>query len=251
MNNWDRISSEISVGHRFLERAGLRVLPGSLVKRQPPEPDLRCTLVTGEELALELVEVCNSRNARFMFSAKPIHEALMAAYAALPQIVYDRFAARYACRPLSFYFRSDASRALIQSNLPALLIELVDAPVFEEEFRDFSPQVARVVERVCFRGKLIDHTRVNFNIGGCFDPSVPTKALEANLAKRYITNCPIDLVAHFGAMAWSEEGDYREHIMAILEQFGLGPFRRFWLLDWEGVALVYPELQNSDQVQVT
>ena len=49
---------ELIVFRKFAERSGLAVVAGSIVKRCPPEPDILCTLASGESIAFELAEAC-------------------------------------------------------------------------------------------------------------------------------------------------------------------------------------------------
>lgn len=50
----------MEVFHRFVQAAQLPILPNSVEKRPPPEPDLRCVCVAGGSVAFELVELCDS-----------------------------------------------------------------------------------------------------------------------------------------------------------------------------------------------
>ena len=48
---------ELGIFERFARAAGLRVEPGTVEKRPPPEPDILCSVVGGARIAFELVEI--------------------------------------------------------------------------------------------------------------------------------------------------------------------------------------------------
>lgn len=237
----DQSRDEIGTFSHFVEVAGLPVLPATIEKRFPPEPDVRCRLETGGSVAFELVEICNPANARFMFSAQRIHNAIMDAYNGLEASSRESFERCFVNRPLSFYFRPESSVVRIKNILPALLMELLSATPTGDEFVSFSPTVAGAVTKVRFAGRLNDPGAVNFNLGGSFDPTVPMVAISSKLSKTYQTDCPIELLAHFGGLAWGQDRLYQDVLVKLLRERGLGPFRRVWVLDWEGIALVFPD----------
>ena len=67
----ERIEEELRTFRHFVQVARLPVVPESIEKRYPPEPDMRCRLSHGEEVAFELVEICNPVNARFFGLCRP------------------------------------------------------------------------------------------------------------------------------------------------------------------------------------
>ena len=244
----DQAETELSVFEYFANHptSELGIVTGSVEKRLPPEPDLRCRLTAGETVAFELIEICNPKNARFMFNAKPIHNALLTAYFALSTEVRATFDDRYTNRPLRCYFKSEASMQAITGSLSVLLTELAKAPYFEEEFAGFSKAVRRIVAKVCLGGKLNDLDQVNFNLGGYFDPEIPIDALEVKLKRRYVTEHPIELLAHFGGLAWGCDPEFTERVTALIQEQGPGPFRRVWLMDWNEIRLVYTSVARNE-----
>ena len=51
-------ATELAVFLKFIGMSELEVTPGSATKRAPPEPDILCSLASGESLAFELAEAC-------------------------------------------------------------------------------------------------------------------------------------------------------------------------------------------------
>ena len=122
-----------------------------------------------------------------------------------------------------------------------MLTELTTTPEIDDEFIAFSPPVSKIVVKVRLRGRLNDPDAVNFNIGDHFDPTVPVDAISAKLTKKYQSDCPVELLAHFGAFAVGNDCSYRQPVLQLLQERGLGPFRRVWLLEWDGIGLVFPD----------
>lgn len=241
----EQSETELAVFHHFIEIARLAVLPDSIEKRQPPEPDVRCRTMQGEAVAFELLEVCNFHNARSIFRGHQIHASLMAAYEALPLGTRKVFDQLFTSRPLSFLFRPDASAISIRNVLPSLLTEITTTQEIDDEFVVFSAPVSKIVVKVQLRGRLNDPDAVNFNIGGHFDPTVPVDAISAKLTKKYQSDCPVELLAHFGAFALRNDQSYRQLVLQLLKERGLGPFRRVWLLEGDGIGLVFPDPSDS------
>jgi hypothetical protein len=234
--------SELRTFREFVEIARLPIVMESIVKRDPPEPDVLCRFRDGEVRAFELVEICNPQNAHFMYSATEKHGLIVSAYLGLPLQIRQAFDVRFIDVPLSFRFRRDASMSYLRQALPRVLTELASVPSRQDEYTQFSAKAAGAVTSVRERGKLNDPGQVNFNIGGQYDPVVSLDAVEAKLHKTYTARCPIELIAHFGPNAWGGDRSYREGVLVLLERCGLGPFRRIWIQDWQGIGLVVPAL---------
>ena len=226
----------------FVQVARLPVVPESIEKRYPPEPDMRCRLSHGEEVAFELVEICNSVNARFSGSANHIHGLVMSAYRSLSPSARKAFDDRFINVPLSFSFRPAASLSAIRNALPSLLGDLVSAPEGDGGYKGLSPAARAVVLSIRNVGRADNPGNVNFNIGTSFDPTVSLKAVAAKLSKKYESDSPIELLAYFGPHAWGHDTSHRDVLSQIIEATGLGPFRRIWMLDWDGIAKVIPDL---------
>ena len=221
----------------FIQVARLPVIPESIEKRYPPEPDVHCRLSHGEQVAFELVEICNPVNARFAGSVENIYGLTMSAYHSLPPSVRKAFDHRFINVPLSFSFRPAASLSAIRNALPSLLTELVSAPEGDVGYDGLSAAVRAVVLSVRNVGRVDNADNVNFNIGTNFDPTVSLKAVTAKLSRKYKSDSPMELLAYFGAHAWCHDTSHRDVLSQIVEATGLGPFRRIWMLDWDVIAL--------------
>ena len=222
--------AELTVFRRFTKATDLPIATDSIEKRDPPEPDILCSLHTGERVAFELVEICNSTNCRFMFLAPKIHEAIMAAYDNLPCDFRAVFDQRFLPQPLSFYFKEEASLNQIKNAIPLLLTELISASPLNDEFVLFSQPVKRVLISTRMAGRMNNFDAVNFNIAGQVDPLIPLEGISAKLSKQYHTDCPVELVAHFGEFTSGINPMFNDDLVKLLNDCGLGQFRRIWIL---------------------
>lgn len=214
----------------------------SIQKREPPEPDVLCQYTDGQWVAFELVEICNRRNARFMGSSHLAYAHTTFAYQALPPEHRQRFDERFIDVPLSFHVRPEASMNALRKALPSLLVELISATRDEisYEYGPLSAAVQGAIGKVREGGKHVSPGEVNFNIGGSFDPVIPLDAIAAKLSKRYAARGPVELLAHFGALAWGQDKAYQQRIHDLFANRGLGQFRRVWVMDWNGISLTFP-----------
>ena len=241
----ERIGEELRVFRHFVQVARLPVIPESIEKRYPPEPDVHCRLSHGEQVAFELVEICNPVNARFWGSVENIYGLAMSAYRSLPPPVRKAFDHRFINVPLSFSFRPTASLSAIRNTLPSLLTELVSASEGDVGYDGLSATVRAVVLSVRRVGRVDNTDNVNFNIGTNFDPKVSLQTVAVKLSRKYKSDSPMELLAYFGAHAWGRDTSHRDVLSQIIETTGLGAFRRIWMLDWDGIAKVIPDLPTT------
>jgi hypothetical protein len=236
-----RDAGEIQVFRVFSERSRLGIVQKSIEKRPPPEPDILCCLENGEEIAFELVEVCNPRNARWFGSAASISRDLEQTYRTLPQESYVRFTERFASKPLSFDFAMDASLNRIRVMLPRAFEELLTQPENNDEFRTFSKAVQKVLISVRLAGRVETPGCPSFNVAGVFVPDVEVvDTVRSKLARKYETPYPIELLAYFGGRACSQDPSWKVPLQTFLKSHGFGPFRRVWVLGWDDISFVDP-----------
>ena len=240
MSNAGSISKEAQIFEALAAIAGIGVTANTIQKRQPPEPDILCRLTDGTTRAFELTEICNPRNAAFMGSAQKLSDMIEDAYRSLPPETRTRFDSKFADRPLSFHFRDGASLSRIRSGITAVLTDLLGATERGGSYLEFrSPKAAGIVSQVRFAGRLNQLGAFNFNIGGFFDPSAQVvDGVAAKLSKKYVSDYPIDLLAHFGGYA-VETTDFEEPLRALLAA-GPGPFSRIFVLGQEKNLFQYP-----------
>jgi hypothetical protein len=239
-----RDEDEVRAFHNFVVQARLLVIPESIQKRDPPEPDILCRMKNGEQLAFEIVEICHRQNSAFLAGAFPLGDLIEKSYQDLPTEIKTRSDERFANRPLSFEFRSEASRNQIGAKLPGILSELADQPSNKDEDWVFSNAARKVLLSVRHRGRVDTAGRPYFNLAGSFTPDVVVvETVMSKLRKTYATPHPIELVAYFGGFAWGDSRDWIQPLQNALDAAGLGPFRRIWVLGWSKIEFVLPSLE--------
>ena len=62
----DRTELELMVFAEFRERSGLRIVPASVAKRNPPEPDIFCEIEGRGGVAFELAALRDQKSAKIM-----------------------------------------------------------------------------------------------------------------------------------------------------------------------------------------
>lgn len=234
---------------RLVELASLPLDTESVESRFPPEPDIRVRGRNGEFISFEVTEICNSKNSQFLFTAPTIASIIETAIERLPDQSRQKFYQRFTNHPLQFTFRRDASISKIQGSISWVLNELIEMEEIDSTFSSFvTKRAISIISYVKSAGKLCNHDGINFSIGGCFDSCAPViESIEAKLSKCYETELPIELLAYYGAHAYPCDSDnWRATLERILDERGLGPFQRIWIMDWNEVSFVYPHSIQKD-----
>ena len=223
---------EIRAFRHFLQKADINIDPDSIVKRQPPEPDILCRLADGSRLAFELVELVNRKNVAGFEAAPPLASLVERAYQELPRDFRNSFDAKFCNRALSFAFRTDVTRNQITPKLPRILRELATQSSLTDDLWKFSAPVMRVLSRVSFRGRVDTPGRPSFNIAMWLDNiDVVTELVLSKTLKSYKAADPIELLAYFGHLSvGSRSRGWKGPLRNALLSNGLGPFRRIWVM---------------------
>ena len=213
--------------------AGLPIDPSSVEKRDPPEPDILCSTVSGQEFAFELTELVNhdmmSRNARQGDCQEFLENALICLSPVDQQAVRERLHNADIC----FCIRAGARTNQIRLCLHEILSDLLDLPrSFVGEITAFSsPNVRRVLQSVdVLRGEFQGPCFSVENLGGVGDPA--TGILRAKLQKRYVTTASIDLVAYLDRAGTLPDAYWRRPLSELfVDPTVLGPFARIWIFN--------------------
>ena len=67
---------EINIFKKFAKLSPYSINPKSIVKKEPPEPDISCSLSDGSIIAFELVEIIDKNYARLLYAPFRLKEAL-------------------------------------------------------------------------------------------------------------------------------------------------------------------------------
>jgi hypothetical protein len=236
---------EIRVFRTFATEANLGIIPASIEKRHPPEPDILCRLTDGSKLAFELVEIVDPKNAAFLGSAPRLAALIEKAYQDMPHNLRLRFDSKFVNSTLSFEFQMGASRNLIEARLPSIMAELANQPSGNDREWVFSSRVSKILVSVRRRGRVEVSGRPSFNLAGEFahDDLVVERVL-AKISKTFRTDYPVELLAYFDVLGWNKPIGWIEPLRAALVSVGLGPFRRVWIVEQSRIDFVFPQVAS-------
>jgi hypothetical protein len=225
--------SERALFKLFADAVELPITPCSIESRNPPEPDIRCTLGDARPQCFELVEIIDSDLAKAVgiqlkFQDRLATDALARQIKGLSDAL------------VFVSFSRSSTNAQKQQASDVLLNLLQQLP---NGFRgDIDPAVdARlgVVRRLRLtRGDFVGPV---FQIDGATfitDPIV--ERIQEKFAKKYTTDAPIDLLVYYQmhptVRAENELPGLGDYVRANLES---SPFSRVWVFDADNRRLLY------------
>jgi hypothetical protein len=227
---------ELKIFERFARAADLGVVPGTVERRLPPEPDVAC-LVDGQRIAFELVEIIDRDFAartygqlrlkslfERMSDSEPWRRRLAAVLGnALVHITFQ---------DLAF----DAKRTAI----PAVLDYLAQLdPLFQGELRP--PVLASAVRSL--RVARLEATGPFFDVdavGSLCDPTV--ESVRAKCAKHYEAQCGIELLAYYELQPELPDQIWRPSLEKLLhEQWRTCAFQKVWVYDCAADAVRFAQ----------
>jgi transcriptional regulator with XRE-family HTH domain len=231
-------TAEIGIFARFAAAAALGVRRESIVKRLPPEPDLRCVTRHGA-LAFELVQLVEEDIAQADAARLALKTQLLAAWTAT---------ASAAMADASIYvdFREDTTVRARKAAVAPIIQALRDLPsgtTGDVPIRRTSP-LAPVVRRLLVsRRPHLSGPIFGVREGGPF-ANPPIQSVEAHFRTRYTADVPIELLVYYAvqpviAQTWA----HPELLAFITTELAGSPFRRVWIYDLasDSVLFVYPE----------
>jgi hypothetical protein len=230
---------EVDIFKRFVTVCPLKILPESIEKRQPPEPDIRCTSRAGDVLAFELVEIIDQDLARKVSDQLRLVQELGAAYEVLPERDAAEVRAALGNAAVMLTFADDSSirtrRAAIRSSLEALK----GVPPKFEGAMDLK---RGILERIYVaRGDFIGPS-FDVDAGGAVgDPTVAR--IQGKFEKPYKVDVPLELLAHFELHPMFPDDVWMPKVRDLVPRaLTASPFRRVWIFDGEreSIRFVYP-----------
>jgi hypothetical protein len=239
---------ELKVFAAFAEVAKLRIIPNTIQKRDPPEPDISCELEGEGPVAFELVEVIDSRLAADVGERIRVQESLRRA-SRDPGAGLESFGDAL----IFVRFHRNAGVVTRESSIAALFGFLKELPLGFAGDVDV-PTAARLWRSV----KALRVTRGNFPPGPHFqveagrwlkDPIV--ECLRNKLKKRYETDDSIELLVYYD---FHPSGLAETYIPAVREYVGANiigsPFTRVWVYATDAKTVLYESARTSNQPAV-
>jgi len=237
MSQQDQGDQELQVFDAFLTARGITAAPGSVTKRNPPEPDLLFRQSDGSVVAYELVELLDEDWARTMGGRAGLERALRDHLEALPATVAARFKAKYGDADLSLFFSERTSSNQRRQLIPRIFEKLLDLPdrhtgsVFERD-----PAFAGMLRSIWIgRRPALPGPLFNPDASAWVgDPTVPAigKKFRKAFATAYVTPHPMELLAYIDGNPMFPESVWRPALEELVDsQVDRLPFRRVWVFD--------------------
>ena len=184
---------EIKIFSRFAKSCGLLIRRDSIEKRNPPEPDIRCTLTDEGPVAFEMVELIHNDFAALASDAARESSLFCRAYKGLP--VVQQEALKNSCgNALVHVTFCDVPSAEKRKAIPHILSWLRARRFFfgsatPEEYPSLSKTVRKItVWRGDFNGPCFDTEAV----GVFADPSLDS--VQKKFTKDYDSDCPREIL---------------------------------------------------------
>ncbi len=240
--NVNQDSAELVTFRRFAEVCPIAIEEESIVKRQPPEPDISCQLAgSGETVAFELVQIIDEGWARLTSAQFRDGDSLRTEYDATTGILRRALDDRLANALVYVRFRRELSSRERRAAIPDILRELAKLPAaYVGDWKPDSgtPLFGKVrsirVSRGDFQGPEFDVEAVS-SIG---DPTVDR--VRAKWQKSYTTRHPIELLAYYELQPLAPEVFWLSRLTSFVEQnWTTAPFRRVWLFDVGARTIAY------------
>jgi hypothetical protein len=226
--------SERALFKLFAETVELSIAPGSIESRNPPEPDIRCTLGDAAPRCFELVEIIDSDLAKAVGIQLKFQNRLAdAALARQINGLSDALVFVSFSRSSTNTQKQQACDVLpnVLEQLPDGLLGNIDPAVHAS--------LAGVVRKLRLtRGDFVGPV---FQVDGATFISDPIiERIQEKFAKRYTTDAPIDLLAyhqmhptHRAEYELPGVGDY------VCANLASSPFSRVWVFDADNRRLLY------------
>ncbi len=227
---------EVEIFRRFAAASPLGVVPASIEKRPPPEPDILCDTGIQGRIAFELVEIIDEDLAKQHTDKLNLWRQLQAAYEGLAEPARSQVGARLGNALVHIVFARDASIAARRRAIPRVLqsLETVDRG-FEGEY---APGLDSVQSIRVFRGRF-NGPCFDVDAGGAFCNPIIDR-LRQKFGKTYKTGVPIELLAHHELHHMPPEGLWLPAVQDFVQSRLAGSqFRRVWIYDAHESAIRY------------
>jgi hypothetical protein len=230
---------ETAIVARFAAICPLLIVPESIAKREPPEPDILCQTAGRSVIALELVEVIDADFARKMSDQWALSGQMREVFETLPDTHRAELESCLGNALIHVEFAEKLSLGKRRQSIPGLLDWLVRVPPdFQGERSEPMPAVRwlRIV-----RGRFVGPCFDVDAAGAVGDPTIDR--LTEKFGKTYQTPHPIELLAHYRLHPMLPDDCWLPRVRAFVEaELPASPFQRVWVYDGEQdrIAFVYP-----------
>lgn len=230
---------ELQVFREFAAVVEMPIIPSTVSRRNPPEPDLVCEVRDEGLLGFELTELIDAQFMSRLDLLAKTRKALTQHWQKLPQADSVKFKTKYGNALLHFRFGSDIGYLKRSATFSALFSELLALPdgFVGEALRldkHFLPTLeAIVVRRGQFVGPMVDVD----SFGWLGDPTKDT--VSSKLAKTYECSYPVELLAYVDWDLLPHEGAWKAAADEATTDLEDSQIRRVWVFDRSKRQVVY------------
>jgi hypothetical protein len=237
---------ELRVFSAFAEAAELTIVPGTIQKRQPPEPDVSCEIVGRGSVAFELVEVVDPGLAAVVGDQIRLQGALHRASRESPAGLNS-----FADALVFVRFQRKAGVLKREAAIPGLFQLLRSLPP------RFAGDLAVPAGTGLFKTvRALRVTRGNFPPGPHFQVEAGRwlrnpvlECLRSKFTKRYSSSSSIELLAYYelhpSGLAEMHNPAVRDYVAANIRQ---SPFDRVWVYAADTKIVLYDSAQGATAV---
>lgn len=220
----EQAETELGVFRRFASLCPHDIQMDSIEKRQPPEPDIYCTLCGGEGLTFELVEVVDQSMARRHSDKLKLEMILRRAYEKSPVKGLDD-------ATIVIFFDEHASITQRKSSIADLLDLLSSLP---SRFAGRVPlqgiAAAGVVRKVVVSRECMDGPYFGINDVGSFGDPALSRILR-KLSKSYAASAPLELLAYYNLQQPDFGTGWEPNLCGLPAALAESQFRRVWVFN--------------------
>lgn len=229
---------------QFAEVCPLPIQSDSIVKRNPPEPDILCQVEGEGTVAFEMVEIIDSGLARRTNEGLRLERLFSKAREKLSNHQRSEIGTRLGDALVLVKFDLTSSARIRTQAVPSVLESLKQInPSFKGEIsRESGFQLEKGVKKILIRRGNYDGPIIRVAAAGTHSEST-IEAIEEKLNHDYESSAPIELLAHY-----ERQPPPLPEWMPSLQRFVAScvpnsNFRRVWVLDVskEEIVLKYPQ----------
>lgn len=242
---------EIRIFKMFARLASYPIHPSSIMKKEPPEPDISCNRLDGTAIAFELVECIDNSIAQSIYDSLRLKEVFYNKLEGLPEKIKERFNVNFKNASICVAFvngiPANKRKSTISKILDYLLtLENTAEGKFElRSSRDLKDTVRWVsIIRGRFTGPVFDVEAVT-----SFVNSVKRR-IAGKFRKEYKTKSKTELLAYYELQPEISQNDWLPSVKEFLENnIEASAFQRVWIysIPKNEIKLVYPALKPIEK----
>jgi len=232
--------NEIYIFKKFAKLSRYSINPKSIVKKEPPEPDISCSLSDGSIIAFELVEIIDEDYARKFYGSFKIEKAFYDVLKKQPQN-RKQFEVNFNNAILKVAFNEKISFRRKKNSVPKILNYLLTLDKTAEGI--FRPKSLSIVKHILLdRGKFKVQPKIEVDRSAWIgDPC--KNQIQIKFEKKYKINSRTELLAYYKLQPDPIENHLFHKVQKfIIEHIKKSVFQRVWIYSVmkNEIVFIYP-----------